>query len=405
MNTLSGKITAAVLSLFLLAYVGFNVWRYLYSPVKTETVIEYTIQDTLQVKGLVIRDEIPVAASASGVVRYYYDDGVRVIPGMAVAEVRKSREDVLNTHRIGEIEEELEALRQVQETGEVAISFDFAKRQADEALSKIIAMNLTGVTGESGALFSDLQTALNKRQAITDPQMDFSVRISSLEGEKSALEGAGSSAEEVITVPEYGYFSSYCDDGAQIVSTGMLEGCTAKELNELAARKYSVDSSQVGKVIEGYSWYYAAMVEAEEAEKFSLGDQISLNFNISSLREVPGTVSRIILDEADGPAAVIFKCNYMSPQLSSLRNPSVQIEFRTYSGLRIPNRALRFEGDVQGVYVSDGQQIRFKKVDILYEGVDFVLASTGANDSSYVQLYDDIIVEGTDLYDGKPLND
>jgi hypothetical protein len=402
MNTLSGKITAAVLSLFLLAYVVFNVWRFFYSPIKTETVIDYTIQDTLQVKGLVIRDEIPVRASADGVVRYYYEDGVRVIPGMAVAEVRESREAVLNTLRAAQLEEEAALLRQVQEEGETSISYDSALRQAQEALGQIIAMNDSGMVEGGGELASTLQQALNKRQAVTGEKTDFSARIAALEAEREALVSGDDGALEVISAPEYGYFSSYCDEGAEEISVSLLEECTAAELAELAAKKYPVDRACAGKVIEGYQWYYAALVDGDEAVKFTPGVQVSLSFSGFSSASVPGTVVKLITDE-DGTSAVVFECSYMSPQLSALRNPSAQVEFKTYSGLKIPNRALRFEDGVQGVYTSDGQQVRFKRVEVLYEGVDFFLSAMDGNDPERVQLYDDIIVEGTDLYDGKPL--
>lgn len=402
MNTLSGKITVAVLSLFLLIYVGFNAWRFFYYPIKTETVIEYTIQDTMQVKGLMIRDEIPVETPVSGVVRYYYEDGVRVIPGTAVAEVRSSRQDVLDARRAVWLEDEAEALRQVQALGEVSISYDRAKRQASQALSEIIEMNAGGVLEESSELAAALQTALNKRQAVTGEETDFSARISALEAERESLIARDSGVLEVIAAPEYGYFSSYCDAGAEEISISMLEQCTARELAELAGKKYPVDRSRAGKVIEGYRWYYAAIVDEDQSEKFQINTQVDLRFSGSSSGAVPGTVVQVISDE-DGATAVVFECNYMSAQLSALRNPSAQIEFKTYSGLKIPNRALRFEEGVKGVYVSDGQQIRFKTVDVLYEDVDFFLSAVDGNDPQRVQLYDDIIVEGTDLYDGKPL--
>ena len=59
MNNLSGKILAVVLSFFLVVYVGYQVYRYMYSPIKTEPVQQYTIDET--VYEMCIRDSlIPV---------------------------------------------------------------------------------------------------------------------------------------------------------------------------------------------------------------------------------------------------------------------------------------------------------------------------------------------------------
>lgn len=71
---------------FLVVYVGYQVYRYMYSPIKTEPVQQYTIDETVYAQGIVIRDEIPVEGVTSGVVSYFYDDGVRVITGTPVAK-------------------------------------------------------------------------------------------------------------------------------------------------------------------------------------------------------------------------------------------------------------------------------------------------------------------------------
>lgn len=87
---------AVILSLFLVIYVGYQVFRYLYSPIKTESVQQYTIEETVYAKGIAIRDEVPVEGVSSGIVSYFYDDGVRVITGTPVAEVHSSWQSVQN---------------------------------------------------------------------------------------------------------------------------------------------------------------------------------------------------------------------------------------------------------------------------------------------------------------------
>ena len=110
MNSLSGKILAVVMSLFLVVYVGYQVYRYMYSPIKTEPVQQYVIDDTVYAQGIAIRDEIPVEGVSSGVVSYFYDDGVRVITGTSVAEVHANRQSVQNKHRVERIDDEIERL-------------------------------------------------------------------------------------------------------------------------------------------------------------------------------------------------------------------------------------------------------------------------------------------------------
>ena len=79
--------------------------------------------------------------------------------------------------------------------------------------------------------------------------------------------------------------------------------------------------------------------------------------------------------------------------------------------------ALRVENGVKGVYVKDGGTVRFKQVNVLVEEGDYLLVEqvatpeeTVKNEETgeettvrYLELYDEVFVEGKDLYDGKYL--
>ena len=81
-----------------------------------------------------------------------------------------------------------------------------------------------------------------------------------------------------------------------------------------------------------------------------------------------------------------------------------------FRGLKVPREAIRFDkqkvvdengktsGEVslKGVYILKGEQIEFKKIDVIYEGSDYVLSKIHEDDSSYLALYDDIMTEGVD---------
>ena len=55
----------------------------------------------------------------------------------------------------------------------------------------------------------------------------------------------------------------------------------------------------------------------------------------------------------------------------------------------------------QGVYVRAGNIIKFKKIHTSYTTEDYVIATNPEGESGFVKLYDEIIVKGADLYDGK----
>ena len=50
----------------------------------------------------------------------------------------------------------------------------------------------------------------------------------------------------------------------------------------------------------------------------------------------------------------------------------------------------------KGVYIIKGEQVTFKKIDVIYEGSDYVLSAVHEEDGSYLSLYDDIMLEGAE---------
>ncbi len=404
MNTISGKILAVVLSLFLVAYVGYQGYRYLYSPIKTETAQKYMIDDIVYANGIAIRDEVPVDGVSTGVVSYFYDDGVRVITGTPVAEVHDSLESVKTKHRIEEVEDEIQRLTEIQQSASSVINVSSISEKIEEQIGNLIAINLSGNLQNADEASDALQDALNQKAIAIRDVADFSSQISNLENEKATLQAQMSTQVSQITSPAYGYFSSYCDTASTAISTAMLDTATVAQLEQFSQTQYEQDSAKAGKVIQGYIWYYAALVGEEDAKKFSVGTTANLSFGTSSTESIPATVERLIQDDSSNKTAVIFLCDYMSQEISRLRNSSVQIDLGAYQGLKIPYKALRFQDGQQGVYIVSNQILEFKKVDILYEGIGFFISRIDSNNTELVQLYDDIVVEGTDLYEGKSIN-
>ncbi len=403
MNSLSGKILAVVMSLFLVAYVGYQVYRYMYSPVKTEPVQKYVVDDTVYAQGIAIRDEIPVAGNSSGIVSYFYDDGVRVITGTSVAEVHANRQSVQNKHRAEKIDAEIERLSGIQKTAGSIANVSSISLTIEEQIGRLISMNESGNLQDAENICGGLQDVLNKKAIAIRDVTDFSNKIQQLENEKASLQNQMSAQISQIVSPAYGYFGSYCDTASDSITTALLSTATVSQLEELSSARYEQNNAYVGKVILGYIWYYAALVSPEDANKFSIGTTALLYFGSSS-EEVPGTVTQLIQDAENGKTAVVFSCDYMSQEISRLRNSAVRIELGSYKGLKIPYKALRFQDGVQGVYVVKNQMLEFKTVEIVYDSVGFFVSRIDSNDEKRVQLYDDIVTEGTDLYEGRAIN-
>lgn len=98
---------------------------------------------------------------------------------------------------------------------------------------------------------------------------------------------------------------------------------------------------------------------------------------------------------------VVIRTNYISDVLIELRQANLTVRFKSYTGLRISAEALRYQGQTEGVYVKQGALITFKPIERIYTGEDFILCSDATDGENPLRLFDEVVVEGVDLYDGK----
>ena len=104
-------------------------------------------------------------------------------------------------------------------------------------------------------------------------------------------------------------------------------------------------------------------------------------------------------------------------QTTLLRRQTAELIFESQSGLRVPKGAVRIQSSTQtdeetgettqtnttGVYAVVAGRMEFKPVTILAEGSDFYVVQPAQENSQALRSGDEIIVQGTDLYDGKLL--
>ena len=105
-----------------------------------------------------------------------------------------------------------------------------------------------------------------------------------------------------------------------------------------------------------------------------------------------------------GNVTLVFSSNLMNAEIASLRLESASIMLESYTGYQVDISALRKVDGVDGVYVQDGNIVHFRKAKKIYAENDIILIGAEEGEPGYVRLYDEIILEGIDLYDGKIIN-
>jgi hypothetical protein len=163
------------------------------------------------------------------------------------------------------------------------------------------------------------------------------------------------------------------------------------------------DKSNIGKLIDSQTWYYATTMDEEDAQR--MGSTVTLRFTSDFTDEITMTVKSISQAE-DGQVAVVFSTNKYLTQTTQLRYQSADLVYDSTTGLRVPLSAIQVdENGQQGVYVITGTQHEWKPVNVIYRDSEFCLVeSTEEGKATALHSGDTVVVKGKNIEDGKVID-
>ena len=271
----------------------------------------------------------------------------------------------------------------------------------DTAVKNAVYQTSAAVNGHSTAALDNACVTLSSLLLSTGADVSQS-DLDALMAERRQL-NAGAN-DGVIEAPEAGVFTAAVD-GFEALTPDMLDGITPEGVRGFASEKQQVSADAFGKLITAKKWYYAAVMSAEDAERLSPGAETTLDFGRHSADALPATV-RSISEPVNGEVAVVFTVKSGVAETAALRETGCEIVFSSYTGLRVPLRAIRFidsdEGQVPVVYVITAERMEMKRVEILYRSEDYVILARGTG-KDVLRAGNEVIVDGKGLEDGKAI--
>jgi len=396
------RLLVTVLACFAVCYAVYMAVRFFTPDYQTETAFSYVIADSSRIKAVAVRDEQVITSSAQGVYAYLRDDGDVVLSSTTIANVYQAQGDLAREEQCRRWENEISILQSAQNAGQQPMLSDTLGADVSDAAGAIVDAAVRGDLSSLSEQRDRLQLLLGKRLISSGKITDFSSRISQLDNLITSERAQMSAAAAGVTSGVAGYFCSMTDGYETVLSTdfdtltaaavrGVVEGTTKPLKNDAA----------VGKVQKNFRWYLAAALDEKTAQQFVEGASVTLDFGVAGATDIP---ARIVLVRREEKAVlVVFECERLSRYLISLRVASVDVKFRSFSGLRISREAIRYIGQTEGVYVKSGNLVVFKPIERVYEDETSILCAESANLPNSLEQFDEVIVRGKDLYDGKIL--
>ncbi|OUP14377.1 HlyD family efflux transporter periplasmic adaptor subunit [Anaeromassilibacillus sp. An200] len=422
------RLAAFCVAFLLLFYIGYQVYNANYTSVKTEVAVYVQADDPgtaeiVQATGTAVRKESVIQQQTNGVITYVVEDGGKVSKGGTVAELYATEQDAAAQKQIETLNLQISQLQKLSSPGSTyAVDQDSLTKQISQ---KLIALLQTSASGEYDSLDEpreDLLYVLNERQIVTNKVANFNDRIASLTQQRDALT-ANRQVLGTITAPSAGTFISEVDGYESVFDYSSILTITPEQYQEKLQTQVSPPADAVGKICREFKWYFVCVVSAEDAMKFIEGNAVSLSFPFATSGSVTAVVRAVNQESIESQAAVVLECSTMNEELARLRTETCAVSVTEYSGIRVSQKAVHFaevtrtveneDGEettetreVKGVYVMHGSEIVFRQIVPLYSTSTYVICDPNPDPeelmtSETVQLYDEIVVEGTDLYDGK----
>ena len=371
-----------------------------YSPVKTETAVFYSASDGLNITGLIIRSETLVTSSEGGVMHFVLEDGSRVAKDGVIANIYDSESASITLSKIDSVNTKIEDIEEMLSYNDLeAADLDMINAKATQSLNNLIVSGASGNFGNMSELSDELLSALNRRQVAMGETTDFSAQLEQLKAEKNELSASLPSAKGKVKAAMSGYFVSKADGYETVLTCGNPESITPEFMSSVSAAE--LPDGVIGKIVSDYEWYIAAEISINESLKYKEGDSLTIYTSVKSYPKLPVTVKKINISESSSTAVVVFSCNEMNSELATMRSGPMTVVTKEYDGLRVPSAALRVVDSKRGVYVLTGMQVKFVEVNVLYKDDSYMICEKQTSDESVLRLYDEVIVKGKNLYDGK----
>lgn len=439
-------VVVYAVAFFMVAYLVYNAIDANYSPVKTETAIMKTVEKSISSKVFIVRDETYISGEANGTVVPLVEEGQRVAEGQDIAAVFANDADAEKYIELQKINEELIRFENIAAADKLNIrdmsSYDVTTNEKFLTLVQALSDGDYSAVSDLAYSVRDRETS---RQVSLGYDVDTSAVLSELRAESSSL---SSVMPEYLAADNTGYYINSVDGHEKTLSYGDVTKLTTSDIDKaIDSKPDNSKISGIGKLVNNFNWYVVATVERNDIDDLTVGRNVKVRFVDSSAEDVKMTVAAINSD-SKGKAALILKCNTITPGTGDLRIENAEIILETISGYKIPKEAMRTLDGVNGVYIKRGNLVNFRRITVLYTGDDYVIARTyeaeNANyenqmdeidaenriytaqlserhreepswiiecedihsramllEKSYIKLYDEVIIEGNGLYDSK----
>ena len=407
----------------LLFYTLYQTYKFVMHEVKTEPVAMYTLKDSIKTKGIIVRNEELVYWDENGTLMNVLEDGAKVSRGGKIAEIYHDEKQASCMVELKELDEQINQLKRLNVSSGMSLRGpDYIDKQINEEIRNINLFGKTARYKEFCQAKDRAKYLLNERHVVMGTTDNFYKRFDELENRrKELIKECGSSIGEVLA-ENSGYFVSNFDGYENYLNYDDVKNLKAGDVNFDIQPSNKSQNNVAGKIIKSVDWYIISKMSEDDSMRFKVGENVNVEINSAFNENVPCKVVSVNKEEGASEVVVVLSCDRMSKELSMIRSENIEININTYTGLTVNKSALKesvvsktvnkdgeketLEKKVKGVYIKYGSNLLFKEVVPIYMDSSCIICKSNPTEEELfsddtIQIGDEVVVEGTNLYDGK----
>ncbi len=339
---LNGKKTkiAIFLAIIFMIYCVVILIKLLANPTDTVIVEQGKIYKEETVEGYIIRDETVVdKGDATSTIIHQKDECDKVAKGETIYRYALANEDELNA-QIKDLDSQIQqALK--EETSFFSTDIKLIESQIESQLENL---NENTDLKELEHYKKSISTLTTKKARIAGELSPKNSYIQQLIAQRSNLENQVNSGSQYVYANRSGIISYKVDGLENTLVVGDFSYLNKKFLDSLKLKssKIIAGSSTEAKIIDNFKCYITFISKTDEAHNANVGDSIKLRLPNNS--EVKAKIVHKS-NESDKEVLIVVEIEDEVEKLVDYRKINFDVIWWSYSGIKIPNSAIQYEGD------------------------------------------------------------
>lgn len=338
--------------------------------IQTAEVEQGTIPFEAEAAAVVVRDEQVVFAQNYGKANYIVSEGERVEAEAPVMEVYKwgYNEKVMN-----DLIDYQTKIEQYQEN--VFQSEDLANLQNEITAKAAELRGIINGTAEGDVVTAEreLKSLMASKQNYLKENVNPDQQLQDFYTQEEEIQGRVNNWRQQLTAPTAGVVSYYFDGAEDVLNAANIENVKSSDILDILNGTTGSQETQgeeteqpAYRLVNSYKWYLVIRSE-EEIPEFTNDREFSIAFNDYVERQYQGVVSGTVKEEND--YLYVIEISDDIGELLNVRRADTRV-FTQFTGLKVPEKALKEKDGVTGVNVVVGREKTFVPVtvDIIKDG-------------------------------------